>query len=162
MFYCKRIAQLSDYSNITALINDGKRQMNTEGITQWDSSYPNQEVILQDIKKKQLWIYGRHFEACVTVSKSDQTVLIQRLVVSSHYQRSGIARFILTDIIRKEEAKKETNQIRISTNKSNVPIQKLLTSLNFVPCRKYKMPGREQFGSFIEFIYPSGKCKSGL
>lgn len=136
--------------------------MNAMGITQWDSSYPNREVILQDIKKKQLWIYGAHFEACVTVSKSDHTTFIQRLVVSSQFQRSGIARFILTDIIRKEEAKKEMEQIKISTNKSNIPIQKLLMSLNFVSYRRYSMPGREQFGSFIEFIYPSRKCNSGL
>ena len=77
MFYSKRIAQFSDYQNILALINDGKRQMTAAGIT----------------------------------------------------------------------------------NTSNIPIKNLVTSLNFIPCRKYEMAGREQFGTFIEYVYPISNCK---
>ena len=83
MFYSKRIAQFSDYQNILALINDGKRQMTAAGITQWDDSYPNRNVILQDIEHQKLWIYGEHFDACVTISRVAGTTFIQRLVVSS-------------------------------------------------------------------------------
>lgn len=159
MFYCKRTAELIDYPRISGLINDGKEQMNAVGIMQWDESYPNKEIILEDIEKKRLWIYGNNYEACVTVSKHGPTGFIQRLVVSSLNQRNGIARFILTDIIRQEVSKKELDQLKISTNHSNTPIQNLLISLNFIPCRKYIMPDREQFGNFIEFIYPIRICK---
>ncbi|MGM0169290.1 hypothetical protein IGI39_003606 [Enterococcus sp. AZ135] len=159
MSYRKRTADLSDYSNILALINDGKEQMKSAGITQWDDSYPSKEVIRQDIEKKHLWLYGDHYEASVTVSKHDRTAFIHRLVVSSKYQRSGIARFILSDIIQQEKIIHDVTQLKISTNHSNIPIQHLLASLNFVPCRIYTMPGREQFGDFTEFIYPIRICK---
>lgn len=159
MFYTKRIAASNETATILALINDGKQQMNAQGISQWDDSYPNKNVILQDIEKKQLWVYGSHCEACVTVQKTDHTSFIQRLVVNSHYQRSGIARFILTDIIQQAESEKQVDQLKISTNNSNSPMQHLLTSLNFIPSRKYRMPGREQFGNFLEFTYPIRICK---
>ncbi|WP_227655682.1 GNAT family N-acetyltransferase [Enterococcus avium] len=159
MFYSKRIAQFSDYQNILALINDGKRQMTAAGITQWDDSYPNRNVILQDIEHQQLWIYGEHFDACVTISRVADTTFIQRLVVSSSHQRNGLARFILKDILQKEENESEITQIKISTNTSNIPIKNLVTSLNFIPCRKYEMAGREQFGTFIEYVHPINNCK---
>ncbi|WP_246601361.1 GNAT family N-acetyltransferase [Enterococcus alishanensis] len=154
MNYLKRIAVSSDYSNILKLINNGKEQMKSAGITQWNDSYPSKEIIWQDIIKKELRLYGDHYEASVTVSKHERTIFIQRLVVHSQHQRSGIARFILTDIIRQEKVNSEVDQLKISTNHSNIPVQKLLTSLNFIPCRKYLIPNREQFGDFIEFIYP--------
>lgn len=154
MSYLKQIAVPDDYSNILELFNDGKEQMKTAGITQWSDSYPSKEIIWQDINKKELWIYGDHYEATVTISKIDHTIFIQRLVVHSKYQRKGIARFILTDIIRHEKTKSEVNQLKISTNHSNTSVQKLLTSLNFIPCRTYLIPNREQFGDFIEYFYP--------
>ena len=138
MHYSKRIADFSDYSRVVSLINDGKRQMQITGITQWDENYPNKQLILQDIEQKKLWLYGEQYEACV----------------HSQHQRSGIAHFILTDILQKEKNKKEIMEVRLSTNHSNLPMQKLLTSLKFVPSRKYLIPGREKFGNFIEFIYP--------
>lgn len=159
MVYRKRIAQFSDYQKILTLINDGKRQMAAAGITQWDDSYPNKEVILQDIEHQQLWIYGEHFDACVTISRVSNTSFIQRLVVSSSHQRNGIARFILNDIIQVEETRSEITQIKISTNTSNIPIKNLVTSLNFIPCKKYEMAGREQFGTFIEYVHPINNCK---
>ncbi|MFR4753168.1 MAG: GNAT family N-acetyltransferase [Enterococcus raffinosus] len=154
MRYSKRIADFSDYSRVVSLINDGKRQMQITGITQWDENYPNKQLILQDIEQKKLWLYGEQYEACVTLAEKESIALIQRLVVHSQHQRSGIAHFILTDILQKEKNKKEIMEVRLSTNHSNLPMQKLLTSLKFVPSRKYLIPGREKFGNFIEFIYP--------
>jgi len=159
MVYRKRIAQFNDCQNILALINDGKRQMAAAGITQWDDSYPNKEVILKDIEHQKLWIYGEAFDACVTISRVTDTTFIQRLVVSSSHQRNGIARFILNDIIKNEELKSEITKIKISTNTSNIPIKNLVTSLNFIPCRKYEIAGRERFGTFIEYIHPINNCK---
>lgn len=52
MNYLKRIAVSSDYSNILKLINNGKEQMKSAGITQWNDSYPSKEIIWQDIIKK--------------------------------------------------------------------------------------------------------------
>ncbi|MDT2735860.1 GNAT family N-acetyltransferase [Enterococcus pseudoavium] len=154
MIYCRRTAKLSDYPHIMALIADGKKQMDKAGITQWDTSYPNKKIIRQDIQQKHLLIYGMHYEASVAFSKNKKTGFIQRLVVSSQHQRSGIARFILSDIIHEEKQKSELLQLKISTNHSNLPMQHLLSSLNFISYRTYTMPGREHFGSFIEFIYP--------
>lgn len=107
MHYSKRIADFSDYSRVVSLINDGKRQMQITGITQWDENYPNKQLILQDIEQKKLWLYGEQYEACVTLAEKESIALIQRLVVHSQHQRSGIAHFILTDILQKEKTKRK-------------------------------------------------------
>lgn len=124
--------------------------MEKSGIFQWNDSYPNEKIIRDDLDKKQLWIYGSSYEACVTILKTEQTCYIKRLVVSSQNQRKGMARYILKDIILNEIGIKE---IKISTNHMNIPMRNLLTSLKFIPNRNYRAPDREEFGLFIEYVY---------
>lgn len=150
----KRLATVKDYLQIKALIADGKRQMITNGIIQWTNVYPSSGTVLKDITEQQLWIYGHPIYGCVTLTTSDCSLLIQRLVVHSCYQRKGIARMILKDIITKEKIRPTVHNIKLITNHSNFPMQNLVKDLGFHSKRAYIIPGREHFGDFIEFIYP--------
>ncbi|GMA09251.1 hypothetical protein GCM10025886_24030 [Tetragenococcus halophilus subsp. flandriensis] len=147
----KRLATIEDLSQVLNLIEDGKNQMKTNGVTQWNRDYPASEIVESDIRQKKLWLYGKKAEACVTVSVKGETVNIHRLVVSSLYKEQGLAKLILQDILDCTAINKQTEQEKVVTNHSNQSMIRLLTSKKFIPTSSFKADGREDYGSFIEF-----------
>lgn len=147
----KRLATAKDLPQVLSLIEDGKKQMKAKGVTQWDKSYPTSDIVKSDIRKKTLWLYGKGDEACVTVDVSGDTVSVHRLVVSSLYKEHGLAKLILQDILDYEITTKRAKQVKIVTNHSNQSMLKLLSAKKFTPIRSFKVKGRVNYGSFIEF-----------
>lgn len=147
----KKLATTEDLPEVLNLIEDGKKQMKEKGVTQWNKDYPTSEVVKSDIQQKELWLYGKKDEACVTVSVKGKTVNIYRLVVNSLYKEQGLAKLILQDILDYTATNKQTKQVKIVTNHSNQSMLKLLTAKKFVPTRSFKIDKRENYGFFIEF-----------
>ncbi len=54
-----RLATLNDIDNICSLVSEVIKQMENEGIYQWDSLYPTREDFNIDIKKKTLYVVDR-------------------------------------------------------------------------------------------------------
>ncbi|WP_434305348.1 GNAT family N-acetyltransferase [Clostridium botulinum] len=50
------LAQKEDLDNVSAMFTDAINEMNRNGIDQWDSIYPDRNILEDDIIKKQLYI----------------------------------------------------------------------------------------------------------
>jgi GNAT superfamily N-acetyltransferase len=48
---------ITDLPQILEVLEEVKQYMFSQGIDQWDESYPNKDIISNDIKKKQAYIY---------------------------------------------------------------------------------------------------------
>ncbi len=54
-----RLATLNDIDNICSFVSEVIKQMENEGIYQWDFLYPTREDFNIDIKKKTLYVVDR-------------------------------------------------------------------------------------------------------
>ncbi|WP_312554556.1 hypothetical protein [Empedobacter brevis] len=48
---------ITDLSQTLEILEDVKQHMLSQGIDQWDETYPNEDIIAHDIHKKQAFIY---------------------------------------------------------------------------------------------------------
>ncbi|ARC84121.1 acetyltransferase domain protein [Clostridium argentinense CDC 2741] len=56
MNYQFRLANKSDLNNITKIFSNAIQDMEEKGIDQWDSIYPNSDIIRDDIENKQMYV----------------------------------------------------------------------------------------------------------
>lgn len=111
-----RIARIEDLKEIYNLIQNAVNTMVKQNILQWDEIYPSEEILLQDIHKKQLHIgivdqqiaviYVLNQE-CDDAYKNGSWkhedkpyCIIHRLCVNPVFQNKGIARMTMLHIER--------------------------------------------------------------
>ncbi|MCE5284828.1 MAG: GNAT family N-acetyltransferase [Pelosinus sp.] len=100
-----RKAHYTDIKEIMNIIRDTVVEMHSDGNTQWDETYPQENDFLKDIQKGDLYVCERDGNlvgfACINKieppeymglpwSKKDTAMIIHRMAVSQYYRRSGI------------------------------------------------------------------------
>lgn len=96
-----------DIKEIIKIIKDAIIDMESEGIDQWDSIYPNEEVISNDVYEGNLYVYideniikgfiilnefqDREYEAIKWENNADKNLVIHRLCINPKYKGKGIA-----------------------------------------------------------------------
>jgi len=51
-----RLAQLDDKKAILSIIKNVVIDMSSQGINQWDQTYPNEEVVTEDILDREVYV----------------------------------------------------------------------------------------------------------
>lgn len=140
-----------DLKNIMKIINEAKVFLKNNNVDQWQNGYPNEEVILNDIKNDISYVLEDNDEIIGTTSLSfdveesynniyegkwisnGEYAVIHRIAASNYSNRKGIG----TEIIKKSEQiclSKGIKNIKIDTHENNLTMQKLLEKNNFKYC----------------------------
>ncbi|MFV0288368.1 MAG: GNAT family N-acetyltransferase [Mycoplasmatales bacterium] len=145
------IANVQDLVKIMEIIEAAKLRMQAEKLVQWQDDYPNQIIILEDIKKKQLYKYeiaGQIAGICVINSDFYEQYppyglpakgqVIHRLVVAPNFLRQGIGTtlFQASEKLIKEQG---YEYILVDTNTLNNKMCKLIEK------NEYKALGEFEF-----------------
>ena len=165
-----RHAKIEDLDKIMKIINETVKEMNENGNFQWDKSYPNREVFINDIKEETLYtvvndsdevtgLAVANFESFKEYEnlewKSDkEDYVIHRLAVDNAYRNEGVAAFLMENI-EKEIIKKGKSFMRTDTNSKNLKAQKFFEKIGYKFVGEIVVPGLEN--SF--FCYEKRLCK---
>lgn len=140
-----------DIDEIMKIINEAKLYFKENNINQWQDGYPNEEVILNDIKNKESFVIIENNKVAGTVvisfrgektynkiyegkwlSNNDYAV-IHRIAISSEFKGLGIGSIIIQEA-QKLAFKRNISSIKIDTQKDNISMQKLLIKNDFKYC----------------------------
>ena len=105
-------AIIKDTDEILNLIRSSSIKMYQEGIDQWDEIYPNKEIILNDIKNKELYVYKENaiilgiivlntfqdeeYKEIDWKYKDKTPLVIHRLCIHPNSQGKGLAKKLLS------------------------------------------------------------------
>jgi RimJ/RimL family protein N-acetyltransferase len=141
----------NDLKYIMEIINEAKVFLKESKVDQWQQGYPNEEVILGDIKNEYSYVLEYNDKIIGTTALSfdgekDYDVIydgkwisngryavIHRIAISKKAKIKGIG----TEIIKKAEEiclSKGIKSIKIDTHEDNLAMQKLLERNNFKYC----------------------------
>lgn len=106
-----RKANIDDVKRIMTIIENAVADMDSKKIYQWDESYPNEEVIKQDLKNEVLYVYednenvkgiivlsedyDKEYESIAWKLNSGTHLVVHRLCVDPKMQGQGIARQLM-------------------------------------------------------------------
>ncbi|KAA6457616.1 GNAT family N-acetyltransferase [Acidobacteria bacterium AB60] len=140
-----RLATAADVEGVMNLVRKVVPQMRAAGNFQWDDSYPNPDVFLQDVARQQLWIAKFNGDtagvASITTDQepdyanvgwdlNEPSIVVHRLAVDPSHQGKGIA----AALMRHAEAvanRRGITVLRVDTNSQNQATQKLFPKLGY-------------------------------
>lgn len=143
-----RLATKDDLTQIMDIISDAKVFLKKSGSSQWQNGYPNEEVILNDIKKGNGYVllvgdkvagYAAviagvepTYQEIDGVWKKDDDLYatIHRICLSANYQGQGLGKIFMSDIISLQYANGVRN-FRVDTHHLNKPMQRLASDYGF-------------------------------
>ena len=164
-----RHAKTEDLDMIMKIIRETVKEMNENGNFQWDESYPDREVFINDIKEGTLYVVVddndevtgtgvanfdsfEEYDNLEWKSGKDDYV-IHRLAVDNKYRNTGVAAFLIENI-EKEIIKKGKCYMRTDTNSKNLKAQRFFEKMGYVFVGEIKVPTLED--SF--FCYEKRLC----
>lgn len=143
-----RLANKNDLSEIMWIIDDAKKFLKESGSTQWQSGYPDEKVILDDIENNNgyVLIVGNKVAGYAAViagieptyikidggwkNNQDTYATIHRICLSSNYQGQGLAKIFISNILTLQYANGVKN-FRVDTHRLNKPMQGLAKKNGF-------------------------------
>ena len=156
------LASLHDFEAITNIFRKSINHMRNLNIDQWDDIYPNEDIILTDIKKHQLYVYKindvpvsvvvlneEQEEAYKTVDWhycDERIAVIHRLCVDPAVQNQGMATITMV-AAQKELIKQGFSSIRLDAFSKNPYALKLYNKLGYQKC------GEVTFRKGVFFCY---------
>ena len=155
------------------IVDRARKDMQSRGIDQWYDGYPSKEMVIEDIRKKEMlgYIYKNNLEGIITVNEfqdpkygsitwrynGKKTGVFHRLTVDPIFQGLGIAKKLILageDYFRK----RGINQIRLDAYSNNPAALHLYDSLLYERNGEVSYPFRaNSFHLFEkELKYPDG------
>lgn len=148
-----RETKAEDLGQVMEIIGMAQKLFKDSGINQWQDGYPNEEVLLEDIRKRQSYVAeeGRRLIGTAVLSLEKEStyekiekgewltgqeanyLVIHRIATHSDYKRHGTAGFFLK---KAEELAREHGggSIRIDTHPDNKIMQNWLKKNGFSYC----------------------------
>jgi ribosomal protein S18 acetylase RimI-like enzyme len=140
-----RLANKDDLSSLMMIVRRVVPLMHTQGNFQWDDSYPNETVFLEDIERMHLWVAEIDGTVAAVVALTTDpepdyiqadwditqpALVVHRLAVDPLFHGAGLARALL---LKAEEVAIVQNLfiIRADTNTENQATQRLFPSLGY-------------------------------
>lgn len=157
-----RCAALADIPELQLLLEDCKKQMRNQHITQWTETYPNINDLEEDIRKRELFVIEDKSElACVgtlsknsfsekIVSSKTDRMFLKRLMTSSKYTRQGIAQEWLMHAL-KNLSDNQIKHLYSCTNYTNIPMQHYFQKNSFIKVNEVLFDNRYKCGEF--YVY---------
>ncbi|MBY9078677.1 GNAT family N-acetyltransferase [Paenibacillus sp. HN-1] len=152
-----RQGRMDDLEQIMALIAECVRVMREGGSDQWNESYPNREVIAEDIEQGTIYVLeddgapagiivldeneAEEYKSIDWVHKEGRYLVMHRLAVHPRIQGKGIARRLLA--FAEDQAVREGySSIRMDTYAKNDRALGLYLRLGYETRGEVRFPGR--------------------
>jgi RimJ/RimL family protein N-acetyltransferase len=141
-----QLAKIDDLNNIVKIFKTAIENMIKNDIFQWDEIYPNENVLINDIRKKQMYKviidnniisifvlnkeYDNEYSNGIWEYNGNNFMVLHRLCVNIEYQNKG---FGTKTMIRTEEYLKNNGieSIRLDTFSKNKSALKLYEKLGY-------------------------------
>ena len=107
-----QLSTIDSAERIFKIFKECKEKMENENIFQWTESYPNMEIVIQDIDNKELYELSSETEilgvVCLNVyqdpeygnidwlDKTGNALIIHRLAINPVFQNKGLAKILMT------------------------------------------------------------------
>ena len=146
-------AKKKDLSEIMQIIEQAQAYLASQDIEQWQNGYPNEAVILKDVKNNESYVVKSKDSSLLAtamfstknestykriegqwITETDTTYgVIHRMAVNKNFRGTGIAKFIFNQC---EYILKQNNikSMRIDTHEDNLGMQALLKKLGYHFC----------------------------
>ncbi|QWU15242.1 Acetyltransferase (GNAT) family protein [Paenibacillus sophorae] len=165
-----RKGRIEELEQIMALIAECIRVMREGGSDQWDESYPNAEIITEDIERGTLYVWEEDgAPAAILVLDENQAeqygeiewvqpegpnLIMHRLAVHPRVQGKGIARRLVA-FAENFAAEQGYKSIRMDTYAKNAKALELYRRLGYEIRGEVKFPGRTANFPVMEKILAS-------
>lgn len=144
-------ATLDDFNTIMDILADGRDQLKSQGIDQWQGDYPNAEHVKQDIKNGYAFLVHSDDQETVGVvsivsppdhsydeldgnwlMQTDHYRTIHRVAIHSNHAGHGYASQLFTEIINYfQNEHDDVDSLRIDTHEDNKAMQHLIEKNGF-------------------------------
>lgn len=146
-----RRAKTSDISTIYNIIKQAQEYMKDNGINQWQDNYPNEDIIIQDVKQEINYVYCDGDKVIGTIVvlfdgepdydkiydgswiNNNEYVVIHKIAVDESVKGLGIAAKMISNV-EKRSKDKGFKSIRVDTHKDNISMQRMLNKSGFKYC----------------------------
>jgi ribosomal protein S18 acetylase RimI-like enzyme len=141
-----QLAKIDDLNTIVRIFQNAVENMIKNNILQWDALYPNGDIVMDDIRKNQMYkiIFDNHIISVFVLNKEydgeysnglweykgDNFMVLHRLCVNTEYQNKGFGTRTMLCI---EEYLKNTGieSIRLDTFSKNQAALQLYNKLGY-------------------------------
>lgn len=150
-----RHAKTEDLDKIMKIVKETVKEMNENGNFQWDETYPNREVFLNDIKEEALYAAVNENDEVIGIGAANfesfeeyddlewksgkDDYVIHRLAVDNAYRSTGAAALLMENI-ENEIMKKGKCFMRTDTNSKNIKAQKFFEKTGYKFVGEIKVP----------------------
>ena len=154
------LAEINDLEDIMKMIHNCANDLISKNIFQWNEKYPNRDIFLTDIEKKNLFIYKNNSGVigCVALSydkdieyndikwltKDDKNLYVHRLAVDPKYQNKGIGR-LLMDFAEDYARNKKLKSVRLDTFSKNERNNRFYKSRKYIQLDDVYFPNQSEF-----------------
>ncbi|AKG35993.1 GNAT family N-acetyltransferase [Paenibacillus durus] len=152
-----RQGRIEELEQIMALIAECVRVMQEGGSDQWDESYPNAEIITEDIERGTLYVYeeagapagilvldenqAEQYKEIKWVQTEGPNLIMHRLAVHPRVQGKGIARRLIA-CAENFAVERGYKSIRMDTYAKNTKALELYRRLGYEVRGEVSFPGR--------------------
>lgn len=149
-----------DLGNIFALTKSCAKLLISQGIFQWNEHYPSKEVLLNDIKLKQIWkcvinnklvgiivlteVEDEDYKRVKWLTNNQNNLYVHRLAIHPDYQGEGYARKLM-GFAEQYAVDKKYNSIRLDTFSQNKRNQRFYEKRNYVKLSEIFLPNQSEF-----------------
>ena len=154
-------ARPEDFDAIKRLYDAAREYFRLAGIDQWQTGYPQNEVVLNDIASHfthAVWADGRIIAACAIIPAPDPSyaridgawltggkyTVIHRVAVLPKYKGRGIASLLFSHA--RDISDPSILSLRADTHEDNLSMQRLLEKNGFVRCGIITLYGDSEAG----------------
>jgi len=154
------LAEINDLDDIMKMIHNCTNDLISKNIFQWNEKYPNRDVFLTDIKKKNLFIFKNDTGVigCIALShdkdieyndikwltKDDKSLYVHRLAVDPKFQKKGIGR-LLMDFAEDYARDKKLKSVRLDTFSKNDRNNRFYKSRKYIQLDDVYFPNQSEF-----------------
>jgi ribosomal protein S18 acetylase RimI-like enzyme len=163
-----RKANKSDLGNIMLMYNSCVNGMLKNGIDQWDSSYPNVDVILADLKARTYFVAEENGEIIGGINidqnqddtylaldwedKRNQFLVVHRLAVKVEFWNDGIGKSLML-FTENLVTEKGLNSIRLDTYSGNPKAMEFYRRLGYTEIGTIDLkPDKDKYYCFEKII----------
>jgi len=163
-----RKAEISDLENIMLMYKSCVAGMIANGIDQWDESYPNAEVIMEDLIaqtyfvaiENDIIIAGINIDqnqddtylALDWKDKKNQFLVVHRLAVKVEFWNDGIGKSLML-FTENLVTEKELNSIRLDTYSGNPKAMEFYRRLGYIELGTIDLkPNKDKYHCFEKII----------
>lgn len=151
-------AHLTDLEEIFQIYQNGKSELERNGLNQWTDNYPTIAIIQNDLEKGYMYVLknGSEIIGAINISEEQEAeyqnvdwkfndskvLVIHRLVVDPKYQRQGYAKQLM-DFAEDFAKNNDYSSIRLDAYSANKGVIEFYKKRNYIQRGNVNFPGRE-------------------